>query len=108
MAEVNPDRLLSLVAIIDDEWTDGLCQNSEVMSNSRLGKDAAAKALHLLGKEHPAYALVFTCWGAHANTLKAEEAEDLRQKGISGVWDKEKPGLVSLIKAEKARREQTK
>jgi hypothetical protein len=103
--DIDHDALLRLVSTIDAEWTDGLCQNSDVMSNSRQGKHAASEALLLLGKEHPAYPLVFTSWGCHANTLKAEEGEDLRQKGISGIWERHKAALITVIKAHRAGKE---
>ena len=98
MKPLNTEKLLALVRIIDEEWTDGLVQNGEVMSNARLGKDAAARVTQTLDADHPAYSSAMLAWSCCAAILKAEEGEDLRQKGISGLWERHKPDLVAIIK----------
>lgn len=98
MKPVDTDKLLNLVRIIDEEWTDGLVQNGEVMSNARVGKDAATRITHALDADHPSYSSAMLAWTCCAAILKAEEGEDLRQKGISGLWERHKAEITHVIK----------
>lgn len=86
-----------LLATIDDEWTTGLNQNGDVLSNARSSRDAAAKIAKAIGPEHPAYAEAMLAHQCALNILSLETAEDLRQKGISGLWEKYLPAFKAVI-----------
>lgn len=94
----NEQKLRQFLALLNSDYTENLCQNGEIQGRARKGRDHLVKVLHQLPADHPAYALVFAAHEEMSGILRAEESEDLRQKGIAGLIDRHLPHLINLIK----------
>lgn len=94
--EVN--RIKLWLGYLRDNMTDDLNQNGTVMANARHVKDVSEKLVRIIGTpEHPGYALAMLAFQHSNNILRAEEEEDLRQKGVNGLGEKLLPGLYQIL-----------
>jgi len=98
----NEQKLRQFLALLNSDYTENLCQNGEIQGRARKGREHLVKAIGLLPADHPAYPLVFAAFEELNGILRAEESEDLRQKGIAGLIDRHLPDLVTLIKESQA------
>lgn len=90
-------KMRQLLRLLDEDLNENLAQNAQIMTHARQGDADLVKALHLLEREHPAYALVFAARGHIATIKLLEEGEECRQKGAAGLFDRYAPILKRLI-----------
>lgn len=81
------ERAQRLLCYLDSSLTEDLTQDHQMLAELVPADADLVKALHLLEREHPAYALVYAARQRVARARGLEETSDqTRHRGLDGLW----------------------